>query len=92
MQRCETVTFSRDNYKSDIEFWSDIQAVVRALAKNQYQMVCRSEECCDSTIFTIEFNYDCGYGNADAHWVTEDEYLLVLEDMKEKIKKPEELE
>lgn len=33
MQRCETVTFSRDNYKSDIEFWIDIQAVVRALLR-----------------------------------------------------------
>lgn len=72
------ITFNPEKYKNEVEMWKDITSFMQTLFKNEYVAVAREE---DFGIIVIEYEYDqnCNcYGVANPHWITEDEYIDIL--------------
>lgn len=64
----EEVSIARSGYADDYDFWEDVALLIRILTKNDYQLCCRLEECCENAVFIIEYNYNEDISGLKTKW------------------------
>lgn len=72
------ITFDREKYDSEADFWADITTMIKVLTNNDYEVLFRLDDC---SIYVLEFAYDSNH----VPEFGEDRFMLVTEEEEEAI-------